>query len=126
MRYELRTRFTVSAGGFGVADAIDTPDKVVRWLYEYLPTKATLGSDIARPRWVGSRYGDEPVFFELLTHYRDVFAATADGLRIAEAMRVVPDSVKAVTSVEFVVLRVFGDRELVDWADPTKPKVSIP
>ena len=24
------------------------------------------------------------------------------------------------------MLRVFGDGELVDWADPTKPKVSIP
>jgi hypothetical protein len=126
MRYELRTTFAISSDGFGQADAVDTPDKVVRWLYEYLPTKATLGSDVARPRWVGSRYSEEPVFFQLLTHYRDVFAATADGLRIAEAMRNVPASVKAVTSVEFHVLRVFGDRELVDWADPTKPKVSIP
>ena len=126
MRYELRTTFTVTHVGFGAADTVDTPDKIVRWLYEYLPTKATLGSDLARPRWVGSRYGEEDVFFELLTHYRDVFAATADGLRIAEAMRYVPESVKSVTSVKFQLVRVFGDRELVDWADPTKPKVSIP
>lgn len=126
MRYELRTTFTVNHPGFGEEDAVDTPDKIVRWLYEYLPTKATLGSDLTRPRWVGSRYGEEQVFFQLLTHYRDVFAATADGLRIADAMGDVPESVKAVTSVQFQVVRVFGDKELVDWTDPTKPKVSIP
>jgi hypothetical protein len=127
MRYELRTRFTVDIDKLVDGEVINTSDKLLRWLYEYLPTKATLGSDLARPRWLGGRYNDRPVTFELVTSYRDVFAATADRLRITEAVNTMPITVRpAVKGHRFQVLRVFGDAELVDWADPTKPKVSIP
>jgi hypothetical protein len=127
MRYELRTRFTVDTAELVKGDVINTSDKLLRWLYEYLPTRATLGADLARPRWLGGRYNERPVTFELVTSYRDVFAATADQLRIVEAVRTMPRPVRpAVKDLEFRVLRIFGDAELVDWADPTKPKVSIP
>ena len=127
MRYELRTTFQVAMGVLTPGSAVDPPDKVVRWLYEYLPTKATLGSDLARPRWLGTRYNEEPVTFELITCYRNVFAATADRLRIADAVRKLPTSIAAaVTSVDFTIRRIFGDADLVDWADPTKPKITWP
>ena len=127
MRYELRTRFTVDVDQLVLASVINSSDKLLRWLYEYLPTKATLGSDLARPRWLGGRYNERPVTFELVTTYRDVFAATADRLRIADAVAAVPPDVDlALEPLTFELLRVFGDAELVDWADPTKPKVSIP
>jgi len=127
MRYELRTRFTVVTTVLVKGDVINTSDKLLRWLYEYLPTKATLGSDLARPRWLGGRYNERPMTFELVTCYRDVFAATADRVRITEAAAAFPDDVRpALKPLRFELLRVFGDAELVDWADPTKPKVSIP
>jgi hypothetical protein len=127
MRYELRSRFTVDTAALGRVPVIDTSDKLLRWLYEYLPTRATLGADLARPRWLGSRYNEPTVTFELVTCYRDVFAAIADQLRIEEAVTTMPRTVRpAVKDPKFQVLRIFGDAELVDWADPTKPKVSIP
>jgi hypothetical protein len=127
MRYELRTRFTVDTAELVKGDVINTSDKLLRWLYEYLPTRATLGADLARPRWLGGRYNERPVTFELVTCYRDVFAATADRLRITEAVDAVPADVDAALNpLTFELLRIFGDAELVDWADPTKPKVSIP
>jgi hypothetical protein len=130
MRYELRTTFTVDfseevsrSGG-----AIDNSDRLLRWLYEYLPTKATLGSDLVLPRWVGSRYNDHPTTLQVITWYRDVFAATADRLRIVAAFAEAPDAVRTAIgeSMGFEVFRVFGDAELVDWADPTKPKITWP
>jgi hypothetical protein len=130
MRYELRTTFEVhftgavsSSGG-----AIDNSDRLLRWLYEYLPTKATLGSDLVLPRWVGSRYNDDPTTFQVITWYRDVFAATADRLRIVAAFAEAPEAVQMAIgdTLRFQVFRVFGEAELVDWADPTKPKITWP
>jgi hypothetical protein len=130
MRYELRTTFTVgfSEAVSGSGGAIDNPDRLLRWLYEYLPTKATLGSDLVLPRWVGSRYNDDPTMLQVITWYRDVFAATADRLRIVDAVAEAPDAVRAAVgdSLRFEVFRVFGEAELVDWADPTKPKITWP
>jgi hypothetical protein len=105
MRYELRTTFTVDFSGevSGSGGAIDNSDRLLRWLYEYLPTKATLGSDLVVPRWVGSRYNDDPTTLQVITWYR----AVRDPLR-------------------FEVFRVFGEAELVDWADPTKPRITYP
>jgi hypothetical protein len=130
MRYELRTTFDVHFTG-GVSSsggAIDNSDRLLRWLYEYLPTKATLGSDLVLPRWVGSRYNDDPTTFQVITWYRDVFAATADRLRIVAGFDEAPVAVKTAIgdSLRFEVFRVFGDADLVDWADPTKPKITFP
>ena len=128
MRYELRTTIgVVEPAKLDPQNAINTSDKLLRWLYEYLPTKATLRSDLGPPSWFGSRYTESAVRFVLVTYYRDVFAATADRLRIERAVETLPDPVGlALKPLEFDVLRVFGDAELVDWADPTKPKITYP
>jgi hypothetical protein len=130
MRYELRTTFTVDFSGevSGSGGAIDNSDRLLRWLYEYLPTKATLGSDLVVPRWVGSRYNDDPTTLQVITWYRDVFAATADRLRIVDAVDEAPDAVRTAVRdpLRFEVFRVFGEAELVDWADPTKPRITYP
>jgi hypothetical protein len=127
MRYELRTTLDISADEFVADDPINSSDRLLRWLYEYLPTKATLGADLATPRWVGSRYNEPDVRFEVVSWYRDVFAATADRLRIEEAVRTLPPGVRElVEQAHFALLRVYGDAELVNWADPTKPRITFP
>jgi hypothetical protein len=129
MRYELRTTFTVGFDGAvsSSGEVIDNPDRLLRWMYEYLPTKATLGSDLVLPRWVGSRYNDRPVTFQVVTWYRDVFAATADRIRIEDAVGEAPEAVNsAIKHLHFDVFRVFSDADLVDWADPTKPRITYP
>jgi hypothetical protein len=86
MLYQLRTTFTLPSGDPTKEDDAGRADRVLRWLYEYLPTKATLGSGVALPEWVGNRYTENNVELQLLTRYRDVFAVAADKLRIEDAL----------------------------------------
>lgn len=124
MRYELRTRFTLPSGSPLNPGEIGRADRLLRWLYETLPTKATVGGDVALPRWLGNRYTETDIVFELVTQYRDVFALTADRLRIVEAMIERPPALQE-PGVSFEVMRQYGDPELVDLADPSK-KLSHP
>ena len=55
MRYELRTTFTLDNGLPTVPGDIGRGDRVLRWLYEYLPTQGTMGCDLAPPQWSGNR-----------------------------------------------------------------------
>jgi hypothetical protein len=99
MRYELRTTLPIDTNLLRVP--IDTTDKLLRWLYEFLPVR--------------------------VTEYRNVFAATADRLRIDAAVPALPPVVRApLGAPEFEVLRVLGDAELVDWSDPTKIRITYP
>ena len=47
MRYELRTTFTLPSGPSAHPDSIGRRDRVLHWLYEFLPTQATMGCDLA-------------------------------------------------------------------------------
>ena len=86
MLYELRTRFSIpSADGGNMGRA----DRMLEWLNASLATSATMGADVAPPRWLGNRYTEALVTFELATYYRTAFAAKADQLRILEPGRVV-------------------------------------
>lgn len=131
MQYQLRTTFQFRAGSPIVPEEIGRADSLLRWLYETLPVRANLGADVAIPQWLGNRYTEPVVVFELITHYRDVFALTADQLRISKAMADMKKRFDWLTTPEadfgtgFVVRRVYGDAELVDVADPTK-KLSHP
>ena len=78
MRYELRTRFTVDIDQLVLASVINSSDKLLRWLYEYLPRRRP-SIRLARPRWLGGRYNERPVTFELVTSYRDVFQRLPTG-----------------------------------------------
>jgi hypothetical protein len=127
MRYELRTTFPITTGALVVRSPVDTTDKLLRWLYEFLPVRAALRSDLGRPTWSATRYQDLNVRLVMVTWYRNVFAATADRLRIDAAVTALPPVVKAaIGTPEFEVLRVLGDAELVDWSDPTKIRITYP
>jgi hypothetical protein len=127
MRYELRTTFTINTGALVVRSAVDTTDKLLRWLYEFLPVTAALRSDLGRPTWSATRYNDPIVRLVMVTWYRNVFAATADRLRIDAAVTDLPSAVRAAIGTPgFDVLRVLGDAELVDWSDPTKIRITYP
>ena len=127
MLYQLRTTFTLPSGDPTKEDDAGRADRVLRWLYEYLPTKATLGSGVALPEWVGNRYTEPDVELQLLTRYRDVFAVAADRLRIDAAMKPrLPVGISTVKpSISFEVFRIYGAAELVDASDPSK-KLSHP
>jgi hypothetical protein len=120
MRYALRTTLEFASGD--PSDDIGRADTILQWLYEELPTKATLGTDVAAPQWSGNRYREDRVIFELFTQYQNVYAATADRQRIASAVagmpNLLPDEGGIVPS--FQVMRVYGERELLNLEDPTK------
>ncbi len=127
MRYELRTTFPIDTNALVVPSPVDTTDKLLRWLYEFMPVRAGLRSDLGRPTWSASRYNDLNVRLVMVTWYRNVFAATADRLRIDAAVPALPAVVRApIGAPGFEVLRVLGDAELVDWSDPTKIRVTYP
>jgi hypothetical protein len=127
MLYQLRTTFTLPSGDPTKEDDAGRADRVLRWLYEYLPTKATLGSGVALPEWVGNRYTENNVELQLLTRYRDVFAVAADKLRIEDALTdPMPVGISTVKpGISFKVFRIYGAAELVDTSDPSK-KLSHP
>ncbi|MDT7788459.1 MAG: hypothetical protein QOF58_6878 [Pseudonocardiales bacterium] len=116
MLYELRTRFLLP----GPETELGRADRYLEWLSETLPVTATLGADVAPPKWLGNRYTEPTVTFELVTHYRNIFAATADRLRIARAWGGRPEPFQADFTIAFEVLRVYGETELLNIADPTK------
>lgn len=141
MLYELRTTFRIDADYQVVDDGVDTPAKMVRWLHGYLPTKAAMGSNGAPAQWTGSRLiatadgrdGPAPrrvaeVVYQLVTRYDDVFAATADRLRIRAAVEHAgPSAVQqAAAQMDFEVFRVYDEDELADWQEPTKAKITYP
>lgn len=118
MRYELRTRFSLpntdaTAGTMGQAD------ELLEWLDDSLSAGATLGVDIAPRQWLGNRYTELDVVFELVTRYRNVFAATADQRRIQDVVDKRP-ALLPEPEVSYEVLRVYGDTEMLNVADPTK------
>jgi hypothetical protein len=127
MRYELRTTITFASGDPRKKSEVGRADRVLQWLYEYLPTQATMGCDLAAPRWVGNRYTESGVMLQVMTEYRDVFAAAADRLRIEKALaEPPPPSVSNIRpDVSFEVLRLYRGPELVDTADSTK-KITHP
>jgi hypothetical protein len=129
MRYEMRTTWQLPTAEPTDEDGMGHADRLLQWLYETLPTKATLGGDLATPRWLGNRSTEPEVIFQLVTQYRDVFGATADRLRIESALERLPrrltGSMPEPLQVSFEVMRVYGDAELVDLADPSK-KASHP
>jgi hypothetical protein len=127
MRYELRTTFTLPNGLPTAPNDIGRGDRVLHWLYEYLPTQATMGCDLAPPRWSGNRYTEPDVILHVVTQYRDVFALTEDRLRLENALSGTPPAVvrSPMPAFTFEVSRVYGDAELVDAPDPTK-KISHP
>jgi hypothetical protein len=129
MRYEMRTTWRLEPAQPTDVDGMGHADRLLQWLYETLPTKATLGGYLATPRWLGNRATEPKVEFQLVTQYRDVFGATADRLRIESALqpllREMNEAELDALSVCFEVMRVYGDAELVDSPDPTK-KISHP
>ena len=127
MLYELRTTFRLANALPSEPDDIGRADRVLHWLYEYLPTQATMGSDLAPPRWSGNRYTEPSVILHVVTQYRDVFALTEDRLRIEHALSepVATPAPSPMPSFGFEVSRIYGDAELVDTPDPSK-KASHP
>jgi hypothetical protein len=135
VRYALRTTFSLESGLPENAGEVGRADRILEWLYENLPAGATLGTDAAwPPQWQGNRYTEPDIVFELITYYRNVFAATADRLRILDAVRgmpaeLLPPSLRPVTNkdewLSFDVRRVYGEAELLNLGDPTK-KTSHP
>jgi hypothetical protein len=122
MRYEMRTSFTLEPDNPMLAEEAGRADRVLRWLHEYLPTVADMGIGWPRGRWLGDRYNETAVTFHLLTDYADVFAATADRLRIAQALVNGPPEAISTGSldVSFELLQLYDDEELGDWADFSK------
>ena len=112
MRYALRTTFALTQGQH------DEADSFLRWLYESLPAAATMGCEVAAPQWLGNRYPEPRAVFEVVTQYPNVYAATADRLRIARAVTNNPYQVVKPT---FEVLRVYGEAELGRSGAPTRP-----
>ena len=127
MRYELRTTFHLANALPSDPNGIGRADRVLHWLYEYLPTRATMGSDLAPPQWSGNRYTEPNVILHVVTQYRDVFALTEDRLRIEQALgeTAAEAALSVMSSFEFEVSRIYGDAELVDTPDPSK-KASHP
>jgi hypothetical protein len=136
MRYEMRTTFTLEQDKPMLLEGAGRADRVLRWLHEYLPTVADMGIGPSRGRWVGHRYetipdraGDErQVNFQLLTEYPDVYAATADKLRIARALVGKPPAAVSTVplAVSFDLFQLYDDAELGDPADTTKGIVTHP
>jgi hypothetical protein len=134
MQYELRTRFTMDSGDPLEPGQVGRADRLLRQLYDYLPSHAAMGGARVGPHWFGNRYvvPDEVVFI-VTTHYRTVFALTADRFRIEDALPALlagPDWATGVSrswavGVDFEVLRAYTRAELEDPADPTK-KLSHP
>ena len=124
MLYALRTRFDLAPGSAETADGTGRADRFLQWLYEELPTRATLGDDVVPPEWLGNRYTEPEVIFELVSYYRDAFSATADRLRIAAAAEQLPEALRpdpaAAPVPRFVLRRVYGAAELLNLGDPTK------
>jgi hypothetical protein len=133
--YALRTTFELNSGLPENAGEVGRADRILEWLYENLPASATLGTDTAwPPQWQGNRYTEPDVVFELITYYHNVFAATADRLRILGAVKTMPPALlpPALQSdarkdawLSFDVRRVYGEAELLNLGDPTK-KTSHP
>lgn len=122
MLYVLRTTFTMPDD----ADDLGESDKFLRWLYDTLPTKATMGGDVAVPRWMGNRYTERAVIFTVETQYRNVFAAAADRLRIEAALAAANQALDAPAARPypdpvFTVMRIYEDAELLRIGDPKKP-----
>jgi hypothetical protein len=122
MRYEMRTTFTLERDNPMLADEAGRADRVLRWLHEYLPTVADMGIGPSRGRWVGDRYNETAVTFQLLTEYADVYAATADRLRITQGLVGEPPVAVSTVSpaVSFDLLQLYDDQELGDPAEATK------
>ena len=125
MRFELRTTLSMPGGSPLVLEEIRRADRLLRELFESLPTKATLGADVARAAWYGNRYNEPNIVLQIATRYRNVFGLTADRFRIEDALEPVLATRRDWLSVNYDVLRVYGDAELVDPADPSK-KASHP
>jgi len=135
VRYALRTTFSLESGRPENAGEVGRADRILDWLYENLPSRATLGTDAAwPPLWQGNRYTEPGVVFELITYYRNVFAATADRLRILAAVRAMPDQLLPLdlrppdgrdSWLRFEVRRVYNEAELLNLGEPTK-KTSHP
>ncbi|MGZ4616022.1 MAG: hypothetical protein ACXV4A_10710 [Actinomycetes bacterium] len=123
MLYALRTTFRLPSGD-PEADGMGRSDRLLEWLDTSLPTRATLGGDVAARQWLGNRYTEPEVVFELVTHYRNVFAATADRLRIAQVVAELPPEFQPPAgvdvTVDYSVMRVYGEAEMLNIADPTK------
>ena len=113
MLYALRTTFTLGIGAPETAE-VGRSDRFLSWLLDTLPARASMGADVAVPHWFSNRYDEDFVIFELVTYYRNVFAAAADQLRIQKALDPLPpfvdsdDPVKA-GGPEFKILRVLGE-----------------
>jgi hypothetical protein len=122
MRYEMRTSFKLEKDDPTKADKAGRADRVLRWLHEFVPTVADMGLGPAHGRWVGDRYNETEVTFQLLTEYPDVYAATADRLRIAQALVGKPPATisTAPVAVSYDLLQLYDDQELGDPASPTK------
>ena len=118
MRYALRTTFTLTEAQHPFAD------EFLRWLFETLPTAATMGCDVAQPQWIGNRFEEFGAEFEILTQYRNQFAATADRLRIAGFASSSPyfasSNPNRIGPPEFALLRVFSETDLGTSGEPTK------
>jgi hypothetical protein len=125
MLYELRTTFTMKSGSPVILAEVRRADRLLRELYEGLPKQATMGADVGRPSWYGNRYNEPKILLEVATRYRNVFGLTADRFRIENALKPVLAARSTWLSVVYAVLRVYGDAELVDPADPSK-KASHP
>lgn len=128
MLFVLRTTFERP-----VQAVVGDSDEFLRWLYDTLPTKATMGCDVAVPRWLGNRYPDDKVVvFQIETQYRNEFAAAADQLRIEAAVAEYvpphpPPHVPAfVLKKPFELMRIYGDAELNGVGDPTKATATHP
>jgi hypothetical protein len=127
MLYALRTTLAVASGLPEHAGGIGRSDRILQWLYDNLPTRATLGVDVALPQWLGNRYTETGVVFELISYYRNVFAATADRLRIADVVAHLPGGIQpnGPLVAQFEIRRVYAEAELLNLGDPTK-KISHP
>ena len=109
----------------GTMRTVRRADRLLRELFETLPTQATLGSDVATPAWYGNRYNEPDIVLQIATRYRNVFGLTADRFRIEDALEPFLTSRSDWLTVGYDVLRVYGDAELVDPVDPSK-KASHP
>jgi hypothetical protein len=129
MLYAMRTTLGFASSQPEVAGGVGRADRILRWLYEELPARATLGVDVALPQWQGNRYTEQQVVFDLVTYYRDAFAATADRLRIAAALAAMPPQLQPdpdrKLAPSFEIRRVYEEAELLNVGDPTK-KTSHP
>jgi hypothetical protein len=118
MRYLLRTSFTLETDTAGLGNS----DRWLRWLYDDLPTRATLGSGLAVPRWSGNRYDATTVVLVLETEYENQFQAAADQLRIEASVLdlIAQREDLPAPEVAFDIWRLYTDRELSTTGDPTK------